>query len=183
MLFTNGENSIFVSTDSGANWNPYYEASFSRGSDDMTVSAIGYLRGRAVYVCLNGAESGNRLWVADGSSGWSERSAGLPEGTAIRRVVPHPTNSQTAYALMNGLGSPGAKLYRTTNRGYAWTNISGNLPNVPLGDLVVHPSDDTPEIRYLTMELLDIYSRTASRDRLDRSIYRRVKHADCNTCQ
>ena len=30
----------------------------------------------------------------------------------------------------------------TTNRGVTWTNITGDLPDVPLSDLVVNPTDD-----------------------------------------
>jgi hypothetical protein len=38
--------------------------------------------------------------------------------------------------------TPGQKVFKTTDRGVNWTNISGDLPNVPMADLVVHPDDD-----------------------------------------
>ena len=41
---------------------------------------------------------------------------------------------------MNGL-SAGNKIYRTTDRGVTWTNISGNIPNVPMGDIIAHPTN------------------------------------------
>jgi photosystem II stability/assembly factor-like uncharacterized protein len=56
-------------------------------------------------------------------------------------VFPHPTDTQKAHALMDGMGFPG-KVFKTTNRGVTWTNITGDLPNVPTGGLVAHPTDD-----------------------------------------
>lgn len=142
MLFTTSEGVVYSSTNGGTNWGTYFGGAFSRFVTDLTVSPYNFLSGRAVYACLSGAVTGNRLWVADGSSGWSERSAGLPLGNGVRRVVPHPTIESRAYALVNGLGSPGQKVYLTINRGQFWNNITGNLPNVPVTDLVVHPNDN-----------------------------------------
>ena len=136
------ESRVYASSNSGASWSNYWDSHFTDPIDDLTTSPWNFVSGRAVYACLNASTNDNRLWVADGSGGWDERSAGLRTGWSVRRVVPHPTNSHRAYALMNGLGNLGHKVYLTTDRGETWTNITGNLPDVPLSDLVVNPSDD-----------------------------------------
>jgi hypothetical protein len=41
---------------------------------------------------------------------------------------------------MNGF-SAGQKIFKTTNRGESWTNITGNLPDLPLADIVAHPTN------------------------------------------
>jgi hypothetical protein len=58
-------------------------------------------------------------------------------------VLPHPREPNTAFALINGIGTPGQKVYRTVDRGVTWTNVTGNLPDVPLGGIVAHPTDPT----------------------------------------
>jgi len=81
------------------------------------------------------------MYVKDGDW-WYERSDQLPPDVKIRKVVPHPANSWRAYALINGLGTPGEKIFWTADRGVSWVNITGNLPNVPLADLIVFPDND-----------------------------------------
>jgi hypothetical protein len=93
-----------------------------------------------VYVSLNSTVAGQRLRVWE-EPNWFERSNGLPVGRFVGRVVTFPTNSSMAWALMTGLSASGQKIYKTTDRGQTWTNVSGNLPNVPLSDMVPHPSD------------------------------------------
>jgi hypothetical protein len=89
-----------------------------------------------VYACL---ASGGKLRVYDGGT-WFDRSAGLGTNT-VRHVEPHMTNISTGYALMNGL-TAGQKIYKTTNRGVNWTNISGDMPNVPMSAMIPHPTDN-----------------------------------------
>lgn len=95
----------------------------------------------AVYVCLYSDAPGQRLRVWDGAT-FEERSSGLPAGVRVRKAPTHPRQPDTAFALMNGLGTPGEKMFRTRDRGALWTNITGNLPDLPLADLVAHPVDD-----------------------------------------
>ncbi len=133
---------VYASSDGGGVWNNYWGSQFTAPIDDVTTSNWHISVGRAVYACLSSSTTGNRLWVSSGSGGWIERSSGLPTGHRVRRVVPHPTNTHRAYALMNGLGNLGNKVFMTTDRGGTWTNITGNLPDVPVSDMVVNPYDN-----------------------------------------
>ncbi len=136
------ESRVYASSNGGVTWSNYWGSQFTSPIDDLTTSTWDFVAGRAVYACLNASTNNNRLWVADGSGGWAERSTGLPTGYRVRRVVPHPTNTHRAYALMNGLGNLGQKVFLTTDRGVSWSNITGNLPDVPVSDLVVTPYDN-----------------------------------------
>ncbi len=111
---------------------------------DFTVSPHPDLQN--IYVCLNTTTASRRV-LAKQEGQWFERGWGLPAGGLVRTVVPHPANYNVAYALMDGLDTPGQKIYKTTNLGQDWENITGDLPNVPLADLVVHA--DTDEVLYL----------------------------------
>lgn len=80
------------------------------------------------------------------SSAWvtSGNTSGLPEDTYVR-VFPHPVKFDIAYALCLATplsGNNGNKLFKTTDAGVTWSNISGNLPNLPLSCVLVHPKDD-----------------------------------------
>lgn len=52
---------------------------------------------------------------------------------------PHDATGATVYATVMGFNVP--HLYRSTNFGGAWLNISANLPNAPVNAVLVDPND------------------------------------------
>ena len=65
-------------------------------------------------------------------------SAGL-SGTNIQRVVADPVSANTFYITRASYS--GGQVIKTTNFGTSWTNISGNLPLVPVNDLFIDPAN------------------------------------------
>ncbi|MEZ4650056.1 MAG: hypothetical protein R3E97_14955 [Candidatus Eisenbacteria bacterium] len=139
-FFTYGDGFVYRTTFgfwSSMNGNPTV---FPHFVSELTASRFAEPEG-TVYACLDSNVDGERLMVWNGSA-FDERSAGIPSGLRIRKVPTHPRRPDWAFAIINGLGSPGEKIYRTTDRGLTWTNITGNLPDLPISDLVAHPTDD-----------------------------------------
>lgn len=138
-LYHNSGTFVYQSTNDGANWTKTNTTGFPVEVARLRVSR--WTSPTAVlYAALASSTTGQRLRVYDAGS-WSERSTGLATGLSVRGVTPHITNTSIAYALMNGF-TAGSKVYKTTNRGQTWTNISGNLPNVACGDILPHPTND-----------------------------------------
>ena len=57
---------------------------------------------------------------------------------------PHDVTGRTIYATVMGFAGNGinaSHLYRSTDGGAHWTNISSNLPNAPANSVVVDPND------------------------------------------
>lgn len=134
-LYTNGGAYVYESTNAGNSWNKLNVSAFPVSVTNIGVSK--YVAPKAIiYATLNSFTTGQRLRVYDGGN-FFERTSGIPSNLRIRQVIPHLTNTTTAYALINGF-SAGNKVFKTTNKGVNWTNISGNLPDVPLGGLVPH---------------------------------------------
>jgi len=52
---------------------------------------------------------------------------------------PHDPTGNTIYATIQGFGMP--HLYLSTNGGASWMNITKNLPDLPLNDVLVDPND------------------------------------------
>jgi hypothetical protein len=52
---------------------------------------------------------------------------------------PHDPTGNTIYATVQGFGVP--HLYYSTNGGANWTNITKNLPDLPLNDVLVDPNN------------------------------------------
>ena len=131
---------VYKSTNYGTNWTAMNATAFPVSTvSNLKVSK--YTTGGAVvYAPLSSNATGTRLEVFDNGT-WDERSSGLPSGVFVKVVTPHQTNANVAYCIMSGLAST-QKVYKTTNRGALWTDISGNIPNIPVADIVPHPTND-----------------------------------------
>lgn len=71
----------------------------------------------------------------NGGTSWS--SITLPQDGNVKSIEIHPTNSAEVYIAYSGYLA--GKVYKSTDSGTNWTNITGSLPNIP-----------THQIRYKT---------------------------------
>ncbi len=136
-LYANNCGFVYRSTDY-TNWVKLNTTAFTSDAIQIKVTTAGY-----VYACLNSNSPSDKLKYFDGVS-WSERSSPLfPTDTKVRNIAFQGSSNTVAYALMNGVtgGSNGNKIFKTTNAGLIWTNVTGDLPNIPISDLIPHPTD------------------------------------------
>jgi len=61
----------------------------------------------------------------------------------VTRVTADPLDAQVVYVTLSGFGGDEhlPHIYRSANQGAIWTPIAGNLPDVPINDVVVDPAD------------------------------------------
>jgi hypothetical protein len=105
-----------------------------------------------------GGSAGGHLFVtqaadtANSASAWSDvttspvttnglTSAFNPSGYDLSSIAvdPHDAAGRTVYVTVMGFGV--AHLYRSTDAGAHWTNITRNLPNAPANSVAVDPND------------------------------------------
>jgi PKD repeat protein len=87
-----------------------------------------------------GSWQGN-LWYAAPGAPFYSVGGSLP-AAPITKIVAASTDGLTAFVTFAGyLGSPSSHVFRTTNGGTSWTNISSNLPDVPVLSMAVNPGD------------------------------------------
>lgn len=80
-----------------------------------------------------------RVWTSpDGGVTWQRIDAGLPERW-VTRVRVDPANADVVYVTLSGFrqGDSAAHVFRSDDAGATWTDISGNLPNAPVNDMVL----------------------------------------------
>ncbi len=91
--------------------------------------------------------------TSGGAATWTNVSAGLPP-RLISQVVPDIANPNAAYVTCSGFSGFGDSLghvFVTSNKGANWTDITGNLPNIPVQDLAIDP--DAPNTLYLGTDI------------------------------
>jgi uncharacterized protein (TIGR03437 family) len=84
------------------------------------------------------------------NASWIDRTAGLALRT-LTSITVDPVDSATAYVTYSGFldstVKPSQHVFKTTDAGAKWTDISGNLPDLPVNSLAVDP--DLPDTLYI----------------------------------
>jgi hypothetical protein len=128
-----GTDKVYESDTSAAFWDIVSNVLSSTGR--ITAMAFGPSGVDAFYVGDNLGEV--FVDLNNGSDGFPLRTTGLPSGISINGITVDPNNPSIAYVMIGGKGK--GHVFRTTNAGVSWTNISSNLPDVPAYSLVVDP--------------------------------------------
>ena len=88
--------------------------------------------------------------LAGTNASWIDRTVGLAART-LTSIAVDPIDSGTAYAtysgFLNSTVKPSKHVFKTTDGGAQWTDISGNLPDLPVNSLAVDP--DLPDTLYI----------------------------------
>jgi len=116
-----------------------------------TITTIGLCASDSATLYV-GTDDGN-VWVSSNyAASWQSAETGLPKRW-VTRIVVDPANAAIAYATFSGLrwNEPLSHVFRTTNRGATWTDISGNLPDAPVNDLAIDPRN--PAVLYLATDV------------------------------
>lgn len=78
------------------------------------------------------AENGEAYYSSNVGSTWNKITpTGFAQGQYVKAIAINPTNDSELYAVVTGYVD-GAKVFKSTNTGASWTNISSNLPNIAM---------------------------------------------------
>ena len=140
-----GANRLYKTTDGAGYWTAISgDLTNGPGTGNLTYGtittiAVAQTNDDVVYV---GTDDAN-VWVTtNGGTDWNSINTGLPDRW-VTRVAVDPTDEAIAYVTFSGYryDAPLPHVYRTTNFGTTWDDISSNLPEVPVNVIVVDPQN------------------------------------------
>ncbi|HEU5409799.1 MAG TPA: hypothetical protein VFU57_02175, partial [Candidatus Acidoferrales bacterium] len=155
---------VWQSANGGISWNiisPDLTGSTSnpncsQGQCVITSLAVAPSSSGTIYV---GTDVG-RIWVSNNvnsiSPTFTEIDQANTPGRVVTQVVASPATPNTAFAAFSGFSGFNDNLghiFETTNGGQSWTDISGNLPNTPVNDIVVDPDNVTNSTVYVATDV------------------------------
>lgn len=98
-----------------------------------------------------GTDDGNVQLTQNGGRTWTLVNDNIPNNPEywVSRVAPSHHNPGTAYISYTGMRRDdfGAFVYKTTDFGASWTDISSNLPEEPVNVIQEHP--DNPHVLFV----------------------------------
>jgi uncharacterized protein (TIGR03437 family) len=147
-----GTDRLYQSLDGGGLWLPISPdltgASQTTTSETFTISSISISPADPKTI-FTGSYSASVFQTTDGGNSWTDRSAGLPF-RSVTHITPDLIDPGIVYVTFSGLAGAGDQtpghVYKSSAGGNSWTDISGNLPNLPVDDLVIDP--DLPNTLY-----------------------------------
>ena len=142
---------IWQTRDGAGKWSPISPDLTGGGRETIKAIAVAPGDPNIVYAgTSDGKVQVTHNALAGGNASWIDRSAGLAPRT-LTSITVDPVDAGTAYVTYTGfLGSvkpPTLHVFKTTDAGAKWTDISGNLPDLPVNSLAVDP--DLPNTLYI----------------------------------
>ncbi len=147
-----GTTRLWRSQDSAGKWKAV-SPNLAGGFGTLKTIAVAPSDPNTVYTGSSSAFVQVTNNIQDGiNSVWRDRSNGLPLRTPTHITV-DPVDAGVAYVTFSGFAGTSAQpghVYKTSNSGVSWTDVSGNLPDVPVNDLVIDP--DLPQTLYIATD-------------------------------
>lgn len=123
-----GYEDVFKTTNSGTSWTQI-STNLTGGSTDLQTLAAAPSNANYLYAATHWAI----YRTTNGGTSWSTMT--FPGDGALTSLVVSPTDANTIWATKSNY-TAGNKVWKSTDGGTTWTNVSGSLPNLPVNTIV-----------------------------------------------
>lgn len=122
---------VYKSTNQGTSWTTIGTTA-QVGTSTKGVLAIAPSDSNYVYTGRNNGSTFTLYKTTDGGLNWTSHTINVSGGNDI---VVHPMIPSTLWIVCQNF-SAGNKVFKSVDAGATWTNVSGNLPNIPVSAIV-----------------------------------------------
>lgn len=141
-----GTQRLYKSENQGTSWtaiSPDLTSGSSTGNltfGTLTTIDVSPLDSSIIYI---GTDDGNVWHTTDGGINWINISADLPDRW-VTRIQASPNNLDEVFVTFSGyrFGEDDGNIFKSTNNGLDWTDLSENIPDIPVSDIEIDPFDN-----------------------------------------
>jgi photosystem II stability/assembly factor-like uncharacterized protein len=140
-----GSNKVYRSTNRAVSWSAISPDLTNGPGINLTYGTITTISVSPVNpgIIYAGTDDGN-VWVSDDAGeSWEQITQGLPNRW-VTRVAADPMDEETVYLTFSGYrwNEYLPHVFRSDDKGQNWTDLSSNLPEIPLNDIIIDPTDN-----------------------------------------
>lgn len=151
---------LYQTTNAGTTWSAISPSLTTDSSNEfVTAIAVAPSNSNVIFV----GTSDGLLWqTAEATSGAGDIHKVNQHGQPSRQVASiavDSANSKSAFAVYSGFSCPGVAgcdglghIFYTANSGTSWLQVDGSLPDVPVNDIVIDPTDATDNTVYVATD-------------------------------
>jgi photosystem II stability/assembly factor-like uncharacterized protein len=135
-----GANRLYQTADGATTWN-VISPDLTTGTGTLSAIAVAPNNSNTVYTGSNDAVvsvTTNAL-LGTGSTWTTISSTATRAVTDIKVDATTSTTAYVTYGGFSGFTDTVGHVFKTTNGGTSWTDISGNLPNIPVTSIAIDP--------------------------------------------
>ncbi len=135
-----GANRVYKTTNAAGNWaaispdltNGPHSGNLTYGT--ITTISVSPLDNEIIFV---GTDDGKAWVTQNGGSNWTDISAGVPNRW-VTKILASREDPNTVYLTLSGYryGEDVGHVYKSTDLGNNWVDISASLPDIPVNDIV-----------------------------------------------
>ena len=135
-----GTNRVYRTTDRGESWTPI-SGDLSNGQQYVSAITAAASDSNVIYA---GTSDGNIQVTRNGGATWSNLTKAPLPNRFVSRIAVDGNDANIVYAVFNGFathtpGQPG-HVFKSSNGGQSWQDISGNLPDIPTLSIILDPN-------------------------------------------
>lgn len=151
---------LYQTTNGGMSWAAITGDLTSDSSDNfVTTITVAPSNSNTIYA----GTSDGRIWQSaqplSGATDIHIVSQSNQPGRSVTAIAVDSVNPAAAFAAYSGFSCPGVigcdglgHVFFTNNSGASWLQVDGNLPDVPVNDIVIDPSDTTDNAIYIATD-------------------------------
>ena len=159
---------IYQTTNAGGSWTAITsDLTTDNAENFVTIIALAPSDSNSLYA----GTSDGLIWQSSHAlSGASDihkvNDASLEPARSVSAIAVDAANPKAAFAAYSGFSCPGVPgcdglghIFFTNNSGASWTKVDGNLPDIPVNDIVIDPTDASDNTVYVATDS-GVYSST-----------------------
>ncbi|MBC7850248.1 MAG: hypothetical protein H7Y31_10955 [Chitinophagaceae bacterium] len=147
VLYAYSLNGVMRSVDGGTNWANIGPAGIGQAAGALTPAMAAASNDLGANVNLY-ISNGNNFWVhstplTGNAAGWVNRPLPISAFSNTSAIAVNPSDRNEVWVTISGYNA-GEKVFRSTNAGATWTNMSQSLPNTPVYSIVFANNSNNP---------------------------------------
>lgn len=175
-----GSDRLFQSINEGANWTAIGIPGVNGFNNIFVVNGVTFTipidaiavapsDPKTIYVTAGGDVFVTRTGTSGASTSWTQTPAPGGFADTFSSIAVDPADPNTAYIVRNAFAGgalfaagSGGHVFKTTNGGASWTDISTRLPNIPTESIVIDPRGTTATRTLYVGTDTGVYAGTAA---------------------